>query len=140
VPADWETDRQAIAAIRRSVFIEEQRVPESEEWDNRDALCLHVLAITAKRDAVGTGRLDVTGKIGRVAVLRHWRGQGIGARIVEELVGQAQRKGFLEVHLNAQVAALEFYRRLGFVPTGATFDEAGIPHRRMERQFDSARS
>jgi predicted GNAT family N-acyltransferase len=131
--ATWAHDRAAIASVRRRVFIEEQGVSEEEEWDASDSDCVHVLAFTAKRDVVGTARLDDTGKIGRVAVIREWRGKGVGARLVEALIEHARQKGFERVHLNAQVTALDFYRRLGFDPDGPVFDEAGIPHRRMER-------
>jgi predicted GNAT family N-acyltransferase len=129
----WQQDRPHLERIRRQVFIVEQRVPESEEWDDRDAAALHVLAVAGKRDAVGTARLEDTGKIGRVAVMPEWRGRGIGASLVATLIAQARKNGFRSVHLNAQVTALEFYRRLGFEPIGAEFDEAGIVHRRMER-------
>ena len=137
--ATWADDRAAIEAVRRRVFIEEQGVPEDEEWDASDPDCVHVLAIAAKRDVVGTARLDDTGKIGRVAVIREWRGKGVGARLVEALIEHARQKGFERVHLNAQVTALDFYRRLGFDASGPVFDEAGIPHRRMERATGNER-
>jgi len=130
-PADWVTDRAAIESVRRSVFIEEQRVPESEEWDEADPLCRHVLAFSENRDAVGTGRLDADGKIGRVAVLKQYRGAGVGSLLMHYLVTLAGESGVREVYLNAQTAALKFYEGLGFRAEGPEFDEAGIPHRRM---------
>jgi len=124
--------------VRRAVFIEEQRIVEREEWDDADALSRHVLALDANRDAVGTGRLDPTGKIGRVAVLPQYRGTGVGAAIMDQLVGLAEALGLQEVHLNAQVDALGFYERLGFRAEGPEFDEVGIPHRRMRRRIGKA--
>jgi predicted GNAT family N-acyltransferase len=132
--ASWTCDRAGLERVRRAVFIEEQRVPEHEEWDEADAVSRHVLALDAKRDAVGTGRLDPTGKIGRVAVLPQYRGSGVGAAIVAHLVTLAETLGLAEVHLNAQVDALGFYERLGFRAEGPEFDEVGIPHRRMRRR------
>lgn len=132
--ACWERDRALLESVRRAVFIEEQRVPEHEEWDDRDAVSRHVIALDAKRDAVGTGRLDPTGKIGRVAVLPQYRGSGVGAAIVRRLVELAEGQDLAEVHLNAQVDALGFYERLGFRAEGPEFDEVGIPHRRMRRR------
>jgi predicted GNAT family N-acyltransferase len=131
----WESDRALMERVRRAVFIEEQRIPEQEEWDDRDAVSRHVVALDAKRDAVGTGRLDPTGKIGRVAVLPQYRGSGVGAAIVRRLVELAEHTGLAEVHLNAQVDALGFYERLGFRAEGPEFDEVGIPHRHMRRRF-----
>jgi predicted GNAT family N-acyltransferase len=130
-PASWREDRVAIERVRRRVFIEEQGVPEAEEWDAADPRAWHVLAETAKRDAVGTGRLEPTGKIGRVAVLPQYRGTGVGGAIVGYLVNQATELGFTRVYLHAQAAATGFYERLGFRADGPVFDEVGIPHVRM---------
>ena len=129
--ARWGDDRPAIESVRREVFVHEQGIPEHEEWDAADPVCLHVLALTAKRDAVGTGRLEPTGKIGRVAVLPQYRGGGVGSAIVSHLVDLASGLGLTQVYLHAQTAALDFYERLGFRAEGPEFDEVGIPHRRM---------
>ena len=133
VDATWEDDRPRLEQVRRRVFIEEQGIPESEEWDSTDPVSRHVLAITAKRDVVGTGRLEPTGKIGRVAVLPQYRGTGVGSGIVSHLVNQATELGFTQVYLHAQATAVGFYERLGFRAEGPEFDEVGIPHRRMRR-------
>lgn len=130
-PASWTADRAAIESVRRAVFVVEQGVPEHEEWDTADAVSHHVLALTPKRDAVGTGRLEPTGKIGRVAVLPEYRGTGVGSGIVSHLVSLASRLGLTQVHLNSQETAVGFYERLGFRVDGPVFQEVGIPHRRM---------
>jgi predicted GNAT family N-acyltransferase len=131
VPATWQADRTAIEAVRRTVFIDEQQVPEDEEWDEADPHCRHVLALTRNRDAVGTGRLDASGKIGRVAVLKKYRGTGVGGALMRYLVDLARDSGFTQAYLNAQTTAMGFYERLGFRAEGPEFDEAGIPHKRM---------
>jgi predicted GNAT family N-acyltransferase len=133
VDATWDDDRPRLEKVRRRVFIEEQGIPESEEWDATDPASRHVLAITEKRDVVGTGRLEPTGKIGRVAVLPQYRGTGVGSGIVSHLVNQAAELGFTQVYLHAQTTAVGFYERLGFQADGPEFDEVGIPHRRMRR-------
>lgn len=128
--AGWDADRQVIERIRREVFIREQGIPESEEWDGEDAACIHVLA-TLNREPVGTGRLNPAGKIGRIAVMSGTRGRGIGTRILRCLILEARRHGIREPFLHAQVQAVPFYERLGFSREGEEFDEAGIPHLRM---------
>jgi predicted GNAT family N-acyltransferase len=133
VPARWPRDRAAIEPVRRSVFIGEQGIAESDEWDDQDAVSRHVIAVTEKRDVVGTGRLEPTGKIGRVAVLSQYRGAGVGRAIMSHLVNQATELGFTQVYVHAQSTAVRFYERLGFRPEGPEFDEVGIPHRRMRR-------
>jgi len=130
-PATWSRDRDALQAVRRSVFIEEQRIPESDEWDDIDPVARHVLVVTKNRDPIGTGRLEPTGKIGRVAVLPQYRGTGIGRLIMHHLVNHATELGFTKVYLHAQTAAEGFYARLGFRAAGPVFDECGIPHVRM---------
>lgn len=134
----WADDRPRIERVRRAVFIEEQSIPEADEWDDSDPLCWHVLAVAANRDVVGTGRLDPAGKIGRVAVLPQYRGTGVGAAIVSHLVGLAAGHGLAEVYLNAQTSALRFYERLGFRAEGPEFDEVGIPHRRMRQRIEKS--
>jgi predicted GNAT family N-acyltransferase len=124
-----------VERVRRAVFIGEQGISEADEWDDADPHCLHALILTTKRDAVGTGRLEATGKIGRLAVLAEFRGRGLGGELLEWLVEQARRKGMESVYLHAQVQALEFYLHHGFSPQGPIFDEVGIPHQRMSRQL-----
>ncbi len=130
-PAHWAHDRAALEHVRRRVFIEEQGVPEAEEWDAADPAAWHVLALGPNRDPVGTGRLEATGKIGRIAVLPAFRGAGVGAAIVRHLVNHATEIGFTKVYLHSQAAATGFYERLGFRAVGPVFDEVGIPHVRM---------
>jgi predicted GNAT family N-acyltransferase len=134
--ASWHADRATIERVRRAVFIEEQGIPEADEWDESDPVSRHVLAGVTKRDAVGTGRLEATGKIGRVAVLPQCRGRGVGSRIVVHLVKQATELGLVQVYLHAQASAVAFYERLGFEVDGAEFDEVGIPHRRMRQGIE----
>jgi len=130
VLASWDADRPVLQRIRRAVFIDEQRMAESDEWDDDDAASVHVLA-RLNRDPVGTGRLNPAGKIGRIAVIAGFRGHGIGAMILRRLVDEASRRGFRETYLHAQVQALPFYEKLGFRSEGDVFDEAGISHVRM---------
>ena len=90
-----------------------------------------MLAVTSKRDAVGTARLDPAGKIGRVAVLPQYRGTGIGGAMIGHLVDLARTLGLTQVQLNSQSPAIGFYARMGFQAEGPEFVEVGIPHRRM---------
>jgi len=127
---DWEAARREAKRIRFTVFVEEQRVPADLEMDDNDAASLHALAYADGR-AIGTGRLLPDGHIGRMAVLREWRGQGAGRAMLRRLIDVARERGHAEVGLSAQVHALEFYRAEGFEPQGAVYEEAGIPHQAM---------
>ena len=124
--------RALAAPIRFAVFVEEQGVPREIELDEMDAACIHAIAYLDEK-AVGTGRLLPDGHIGRMAVLKKWRGHGIGSRILNALVEQARRRGGREVALSAQVHAVPFYRAHGFVEEGGEYLEAGIRHQAMRR-------
>lgn len=126
--ASWQADRTSLEFVRRQVFIIEQKIPESEEWDDADENSSHVLAFSEKRDVVGTGRLEPTGKIARLAVLGEYRGQGVGSAMLIRLVEEARQRGFDQVYLHAQTHALSFYKKFGFVSDEEIFSEGGIPH------------
>jgi predicted GNAT family N-acyltransferase len=131
-PVNWNVSRDKLRAVRRAVFIDEQRVPEELEWDDADERAYHVLATDDEGAPIGTGRLQLDGQIGRMAVVREWRRRGVGRKILMTLVDLARKEGCSVARLHAQTHALEFYARQGFVAVGPEFDEAGIRHRAME--------
>jgi len=129
----WDKARDGASRIRFAVFVEEQGVPAEIEMDAHDAVCIHALARTANGEAVATGRLLPDGHIGRMAVLKPWRGKGAGGRVLEALLERARQRGDPVAVLSAQTHAIAFYRRYGFVETGSVYEEAGIPHQDMRR-------
>lgn len=132
---DWAEAEKAIRAIRQAVFIYEQAVPEELEWDGLDPLCAHVLAWNEIGEAVGTARIQAEGTIGRMAVLKDWRGRGVGFALLRTLLDLAARQGLSQVTLAAQTHAIGFYERAGFYAIGEPFLDAGIPHRLMVRDL-----
>ncbi|WP_136417285.1 GNAT family N-acetyltransferase [Herbaspirillum sp. ST 5-3] len=132
---DWAMQRADAQAIRYEVFVVEQKVPQEMEWDDMDPLCIHAVAYEAGGKAIGTGRLLPDGHIGRMAVMRGMRGQGVGGALLEALMNEARKRGDAAVILNAQTQAESFYRRFGFVREGEEFMEAGIPHIAMRYHF-----
>jgi predicted GNAT family N-acyltransferase len=130
-PVNWKASRDKLNAVRRSVFIEEQGVPEELEWDGLDEHSYHVLALDDEGSPIGTGRLLLDGHIGRMAVVKAWRGRGVGSAILRALLVLAQKEGHATAKLNAQTHALPFYKKHGFRPFGDEFMEAGIPHQAM---------
>jgi predicted GNAT family N-acyltransferase len=128
--ARWSAVQAEAKRIRFAVFVEEQGVPAEIELDEMDEHCMHALAFQ-QNEAVGTGRLLPDGHIGRMAVLKAWRGRGVGAALLERLVQAARQRGDAEVVLSAQVHALGFYRAHGFTAHGEVYEEAGIPHQAM---------
>ncbi|ARP86191.1 GNAT family N-acetyltransferase [Bordetella genomosp. 9] len=130
---DWDRLRQDAAGVRHAVFVVEQRVPAELELDELDAVCLHAVAYDAQGNVLGTGRLLPDGHIGRMAVHRHARGMGVGARLLQALVEAGRAAGHRKLVLNAQTHARGFYEGQGFVAEGDIFMDAGIPHVTMTR-------
>ena len=135
---DYASGLEELRAVRETVFVQEQQVPIEEEWDALDPLCRHVIARDQNRLPIGTGRLTPERRIGRMAVLTEWRGQGVGEAMLAALIEQARNLGWPTVSLNAQVSAEDFYARHGFIPHGERFYEAGIEHQSMRRALQGA--
>lgn len=138
----WSMAGERLAAIRKTVFVAEQGVPQELEWDGLDEDARHVLAVAPDGSDMGCGRLVVhgeRGKIGRMAVLDACRGRGVGSALLRELLAVAADLGLSEVGLDAQTHALDFYAAHGFVPVGDVFLDAGIPHRHMLYTFGARR-
>lgn len=139
-PVVTQEETEWAFSIRHIVFVKEQGVPEEIERDEYDLSAFHVIALAGDRP-VGTGRLvemaRASGKIGRMAVAAEARKKGVGASIMSALTSKAEALGCTELFLDAQVSAIGFYERLGYVAEGDVFIEAGIPHRRMRRSLST---
>ncbi len=135
----WTALREDASAIRHDVFVLEQQVPPELEMDEMDAHCIHAVAYDAGGTPVATGRLLPDGHIGRMAVRQSARGTGIGGQVLQRLIQAARERGDSEVVLSAQVHALGFYTRYGFVAEGEVYMDAGIEHRTMSLPLDRAR-
>lgn len=134
--ADYAAVQDELRAVREAVFVHEQQVPLALERDALDLVSQHAIARDAGGVAIGTGRLTPERKIGRMAVLAEWRNAGVGAALLQTLLRLARDNGWKDVSLHAQVGALDFYLRHGFVAYGPRFSEAGIEHQAMRRSFD----
>jgi predicted GNAT family N-acyltransferase len=132
---DWDAQQAGAQAVRYEVFIVEQNIPVELEWDDMDKVCLHAVVHDKNGAAIGTGRLLPNGYIGRMAVRKSVRRTGIGGAILAALMQQSKKRGDKAVMLNAQLHAVPFYARHGFVPEGEEFPDAGIPHIRMRYVF-----
>ena len=68
-------------------------------------------------------------------LLQAYRKSGVGSRLLEMLEAEAKRRAFAGIMLHAQLSAMEFYKRHGYEPHGAVFEEAGMPHLEMKRRL-----
>lgn len=131
----WAEEEINLRTLRQIVFIDEQQVPAELEWEVEDQSAYHWL-ITKDQSIIGCGRLLANGKIGRMAILKQHRQQGIGRQLLQTIMAFAKQHGFFELYLNAQTHAQRFYENEGFSSRGETFDEAGIPHITMSKQIN----
>lgn len=131
--ADWQKDNADLRRIRETVFVAEQSVPPELEWDADDTAAVHFLALESGYP-VGTARLLSDGHIGRVSVLRDWRGLNVGDALMKAAIEEAELRGLSEQRVTAQVHATTFYERLGFKVISDEFLEAGLPHVEMLRK------
>ena len=142
-PVTTSAEREAVFAIRMTVFVEEQAVPPEEELDAYDIAASHFLARLAEvshvSGIIGTARLvdkgHGVGKIGRVAVLREHRGQGVGALLMRRVEQAARADAYTELILEAQCHALPFYEKLGYLAEGDIFLDCNIEHRLMRKSL-----
>lgn len=129
-----------VIALRYEVFVSEQKVPEAMEIDAYDEIAHHLLVRDGNQHSVGTLRIIIqgtTGKIGRVAVARDCRRQGVGSAMMIQALAYCRALQLESVILDSQSYITPFYEHLGFVEEGAPFLDAGIPHIRMSRAIGS---
>ena len=142
-PIDWtsERDRLACLAVREEVFVVEQHVPPEDERDELDPVCVHALVRDRAGVPIATGRLvpprdEEPARIGRMAVLRDWRGKGVGEALLHLLVDRARTLGYRSLEMHAQSHAVRFYERYGFAVYGEEFFECDIAHINMRRELE----
>ena len=130
-----EKDLTDAHTIRRAVFINEQGISEADEMDGTDGSCIHLVAYVDNDIPAATGRIMITRDdfmIGRVAVLREYRGKQLGKIVMQALVNACCDMGGERQILHAQLSARPFYEKLGFTAYGEEYEEAGTPHISME--------
>ncbi len=127
----WDQLRELALPIRMAVFVQEQQVPVALELDEWDVPSTHAVARDATGHVVGTARLLPDGQLGRMAVLAPARGRGIGTALLHRLIAAAHAQNMKQLELSAQMQAMPFYERAGFVAIGVPYEEAGITHIHM---------
>jgi ElaA protein len=129
----------ALLKLRTDVFFVEQRIDE-EELDGRDqepttrhlwisdetGIVAYLRVIADDEPA----HLDARTLIGRVVVRADRRGRGLALRLIERVL---EESGDEALALHSQEYVQGLYRKVGFVPVGDRYVEAGLPHVLMYR-------
>ena len=130
----YEDFEDLIMELRLKVFVDEQEVDPKLEIDGIDPDCIHAIALDGAK-IVACGRMQKDGHIGRVAVEKNRRRQGVGKSIMDTLHEEAKRRGIKELWLGSQVSATAFYENLGYTTRGEIFVEANIDHILMAKKL-----
>ena len=131
--AKWIDDHTQLKNIREQVFIQEQKVTPELEWDGMDENAMHFL-VFKDEEAIGCARAVVIKnymQLGRMAVLKEYRGQGIGSALLEKAIVTAKLNQISSIHISAQFYAIDFYLKFGFKVMSDIYLDAEIPHRDM---------
>ena len=133
----WIDGLSQLKNIRDKVFIQEQKVTPQLEWDGMDEKAIHFLVFNDKA-AIGCARAIVIKdhmQLGRMAVLKEYRGQGIGGALIEKAMTIAKLNQLSAIYISAQCHAIDFYKKFGFEVTSDIYLDAEIPHRDMTLDF-----
>ncbi len=128
-----EQDYASSLAIRRSVFVKEQGVPEELEIDHEKE-SHHFLALYEQLPAA-TGRYRLKKgftKFERIATLKPFRGKGIARVLMQSMQSDCLKRypEYLPM-MHAQISVISFYLKLGWIALGNIFQEANIDHQLM---------
>jgi len=133
----WIDEHESLTMIREKVFIKEQKVTPQLEWDGIDEKAIHFLVYKDEK-AIGCARallIKNDMQLGRMAVLKEYRGAGIGSHLIEKAVITAKLNQLSSIHISAQCHAIDFYKKFGFKVTSDIYLDAEIPHRDMKLEF-----
>lgn len=133
-PGSWDELQNDAKLIREQVFIQEQQIAVEDEWDGEDTVSLHFV-VYDQDQPIATARLLQNNSVGRVAVLRSYRGVGIGKLLMERIIQQAKHEQRKFLKLSSQVHAIQFYAALDFKVEGEQYLDCGIPHIDMRLLF-----
>jgi predicted GNAT family N-acyltransferase len=133
----WIDDHTQLKNIREKVFIQEQKVTPELEWDGMDEKAMHFL-VFKDEEAIGCARALVIKnymQLGRMAVLKKYRGIGVGSALLEKAIVTAKLNQLSSIHISAQCNALDFYVKFGFEVMSDIYLDAEILHRDMTLEF-----
>ncbi len=127
----WGEAEKELREVRTVVFIEEQLVTPKFEWDEIDARAVHLLAML-NHQPIACLRIIDYHKIGRMAVLKDWRRNGLGSLLLLEAINICQSQEMKTISLSAQTHAIGFYSKAGFKQISDEYCDVDIPHVDMQ--------
>jgi len=135
--ATSKEEQDKVFQIRKNVFVDEQHVPLAIEIDQHEDEAIHFMGMLDDVP-MAASRLRWAGEYGkleRICILKHLRGQSYGKQLIEAMEQTIQEYGYSKATLGAQTHAITFYERLGYHVVSEEFMDAGIPHVTMRKIF-----
>ena len=131
----YDTLTEYAKEVRQKVFVEEQGF--HEEFDETDDRAWHIMMFDGDKP-IANCRVFESGQkgtfiLGRLAVLKEYRGKDYGSELVKEAETLVTQKGGSRITLHAQCRVQKFYNTLGFQEYGTADEEEGCPHIWMEK-------
>lgn len=124
--------------VRLEIFVKEQGFSEELEFDGLDAVASHVVFYDDGKP-VATGRAFQSADkpseyiLGRIAVMKPYRGTGLGRELMDALEDAARQRGAATVMLGAQCRARGFYEKCGYEAVGEIYLDEHCPHIHMRK-------
>lgn len=121
--------------IRGTVFVDEQKF--QNEFDDTDNFATHIV-MYLDNQPVGCCRLykqEDEYHVGRIAVLKPYRGKGYGEKILLKAESVAKEEGADCIKLSAQVRASGFYEKLGYKKYGDVYFDEYCEHIAMKKMI-----
>ena len=126
--------------IRASVFIQEQGF--QREFDAVDDVACQIVMYENDNQPIATCRVFEDSQqnqfvLGRLAVMKDYRGKNIGSKMLQEAENIVLKEGGTSIILHAQCRVKEFYERMGYVAFGEIEEDEGCPHIWMKKELSS---
>ncbi|MDE6219493.1 MAG: GNAT family N-acetyltransferase [Lachnospiraceae bacterium] len=127
----YESFPSCAKEIREAVFRAEQGF--QNEFDETDPTATHFVLFNEEELPIATCRVFWnetmnTYTLGRLAVIKKYRGKNIGSAIVREAENYVRENGGKSIALHSQCQAAGFYQKLGYKEFGTVENEEGCPH------------
>lgn len=121
--------------IRTAVFMQEQGF--QNEFDQTDNTCTHLVLYDGTKP-IATCRYFVDGNtyhVGRVAVLKEYRGKNLGAKMMQLAEDEIKKDGGKLIELSAQIRVKDFYQKLGYSSSGNMYLDEYCEHITMKKEL-----
>lgn len=139
ITGNQDFQRAASCFIRMSVFVLERTIPIEEEFDEHDLPETVYTVVYDGKLPVSTGRYiqenPTTARLTRIATLKEYRGQQLGSQVIQALENYALTQDIQKCIIHAEMSALPFYKKLGYVPISDIYEEDGVPCQTLEKQL-----